>query len=51
MRKLIIDGNDVYEVDMDCVKQNKNIDKCEIPTIGSMNDISNNLSNKEKEAD
>ena len=51
MRKLIIDGNDVYEVDMDCVKQNKNIYKCKIPTISSMNDISNNLSNKEKEAD
>lgn len=51
MRKLIIDGNDVYEVDMDCVKRNKNIDKCEIPIVNSMNDISNNLSNKEKEAD
>ncbi len=31
MKKLIIDGNDIYEIDMECVKRKKNIDKCQIP--------------------
>ena len=49
--KLLINENNVQGSESVSVKQNKNIDKCEIPTISSMNDISNNLSNKEKEAD
>ena len=41
MKKLIIDGNDVYEIDLECIERHKNIDTCKIPNIGQLSNSRN----------
>lgn len=43
MKKLVINGNEVYEVDLECVRQKKNIEKCKLKIRDNIDEKKSNL--------